>query len=129
MKPDSGNPFSAFSKPFAESALSAQALAFKGLQSMAEVQRKTVGEQGRAVDALVADAGQIRDLSGVRKLLLDTTDLGREGVARAVASAQAIAAIAQATVVSMSELIKPQGAAANETAVPQSAASKGAAAG
>ena len=124
MKTDSSNFFSIFGKPFAESTLAVQALALNGLKSISEVHLKTVAEQAAAAKALVAGAAPAHDISGIRKLMLDSTDFGRDGVTRSFASAQAIAAIAQTTVVSMSELLKPPGLPVNETVVRRSASSK-----
>jgi hypothetical protein len=119
------NPFFAYTKQAAESAFKAQALALKGLETVATLQLKAFEQQTRDSAAFVTEALETRDLDALRGLWEKGTTLGREQAERAVAVSQEIIAVAQKTAESLQALAQEQRQAAND-AVAAPAAKKAA---
>jgi hypothetical protein len=110
------NQLFAFTKQFTDSAFKAQSLALKGLETVAELQLKTLEQQAKVSAEFVAEALETRDANGLRSLWEKGTSLTRENAERSVAVSQEILAITQKTAESLNALVQEQRQAANEAA-------------
>jgi hypothetical protein len=110
------NQIFAFTKQFTDSAFKAQALALKGLETVAELQLKALEEQSKISAEFVAEALETRDVNGLRSLWEKGTSLNRDNAERSVAVSQEILAITQKTAESLNALVQEQRQAANEAA-------------
>ena len=110
------NQLFAFTKQFTDSAFKAQALALKGLETVAELQLKALEEQAKVSAEFVAEALETRDVNGLRGLWEKGSSLSRENAERSVAVSQEILAITQKTAESLNALVQEQRQAANEAA-------------
>lgn len=117
----------AFTKQFTDSAFKAQSLALKGLETVAELQLKTLEQQAKVSAEFVAEALETRDINGLRGLWEKGTSLSRDNAERAVAVSQEVLAITQKTAESLTALVQEQRQAANDAvAAPVAAAKKAA---
>ena len=91
------NQIFAFTKQFTDSAFKAQALALKGLETVAELQLKALEQQSKVSAEFVAEALETRDVNGLRSLWEKGTSLSRDNAERSVAVSQEILAITQKT--------------------------------
>ena len=116
-----------FTKQFTDNAFKAQALALKGLESVADMQLKALEQQGRISAEFVAEAMDTRDVDGLRTLWEKGTTMSRESAERSVALSQEILAVTQKTAESLNALMQEQRQAANDAAAAPVAVSKKAA--
>jgi len=120
------NQLFSFTKQLSDNAFKAQALALKGLESVADMQLKALEQQSRVSAEFVAEAMETRDVDGLRSLWEKGSVLGRESAERSVAMSQEILAITQKTAESLNALMQEQRQAANDAVTaPVAAAKKG----
>ena len=122
------NQLFAFTKQFTDSAFKAQALALKGLETVAELQLKALEQQSMVSAEFVAEVMETRDVNGLRSLWEKGTSLSRDNAERSVAVSQEILAITQKTGESLNALVQEQRQAANDAVTAPVAAAKKAAA-
>lgn len=120
------NQLFSFTKQFTDNAFKAQAMALKGLESVADMQLKALEHQSRVSAEFVAEAMETRDVDGLRTLWEKGTSLSRESAERSVALSQEVLAITQKTAESLNALMPEQRQAANDAVTaPVVAAKKG----
>jgi len=117
----------AFTKQFADNAFKAQAVALKGLETVAGLQLKALEEQGKASSAFVAEVLETRDINALRGLWEKGVSLNRDNAERAVAVSQEVLAITQKTAETLNALAQEQRQAANDAVVAPAATKKAAA--
>ena len=118
----------AFNKQMNDNAFKAHSVALKGLESVAELQLKTLEQQAKVSAEFIAEAMEARDVNGLRGLWEKGATLSRDNAERTVAVSQEILSITQKTAESLSALVQEQQQAANEAvAAPVAAAKKAAA--
>ncbi|MEO8748183.1 MAG: phasin family protein, partial [Rhodanobacter sp.] len=118
------NQLFSFTKQFTDNAFKAQALALKGLESVADMQLKALEQQGRVSAEFVAEAMETRDVDGLRTLWEKGTAMSRESAERSVALSQEILAVTQKTAESLNALMQEQRQAANDAVTAPVAVSK-----
>jgi phasin family protein len=117
----------AFTKQLADNAFKAQALALKGLESVAELQLKALEQHARDSAEFVAEAMEARDMNGLRGLWEKGSSLSRDNAERTVAVSQEVFAITQKTAESLTSLAQEQQQAASDAVTAPVAAAKKAA--
>jgi len=107
-----------YAKQFSDNAFKAQALTLKGLQTVAELQLKSLQKQAGSAAELVAAVQETRDIDGLRSLWEKGASLSREQAEQAVAVSQEVIAISQKTAESLAALVQEQRQAANDAVAP-----------
>ena len=90
---------------FVEQAAAAQALAWRGMERVADLQLQAIEGHARAATGLMADAMQAQDADALRALIARGGDLQREGVERAATAAGDIMDVAVKTATSLGALV------------------------
>jgi hypothetical protein len=117
----------AFTKQFADSAFKAQSMAMKGLETVADLQRKAFERQASASAAFVAEAMEAKDMGSLQGLWGKGASMGRESAEQTVSVSQEIMAITQKVAESMGALVQQQCQAANDAvSAPMATAKKAA---
>lgn len=120
------NQFFAFTKQFTDGAFKAQSMALKSLETVAELQLKSLEQQAKVSAEFVAAAMETRDVDGLRGLWEKGASLSRDNAERSVAVSQEIIAITQKTAESLNALVQEQRQAANDAVAAPVAAKKAA---
>ena len=89
---------------FVEQAAAAQALAWRGIERVADLHLQALEGHARAATGLMADAMSAKDESAMRALMARGGDLQREGVERAASAAGDIFDVAVETATSLGAL-------------------------
>jgi hypothetical protein len=119
----------AYAKQLSENAFKAHALAFRGLEQVAELQLAALEKQTQATADFIAQAVEVRDVDSLRGLWEKGASLTREQAESAVSVTKEVVAVAQKTAESLNALLQEQQKAANEAvAAPVAAIKKAAAA-
>lgn len=92
---------------FVEQAAAAQALAWRGMERVADLQLQAMEGHARAATGLIADAMVAPDADALRAVLARGGDLQREGVERAASAAGDILDVAVRTATSLGALVGP----------------------
>jgi hypothetical protein len=90
---------------FVEQAAAAQALAWRGMERVADLQLQALEGHARAATGLMADAMQAQDPDAMRAVIARGGDLQREGVERAATAAGDIMGVAVQTATSLGALV------------------------
>lgn len=90
---------------FVEQATAAQALAWRGMERVADLHLQALEGHARAATGLMADAMQAQDADAMRALIARGGDLQREGVERAATAAGDIMGVAVETATSLGALV------------------------
>lgn len=120
------NQFFAFTKQFTDGAFKAQSMALKSLETVADLQLKSLEQQAKVSAEFVAAAMETRDVDGLRGLWEKGASLSRDNAERSVAVSQEIIAITQKTAESLNALVQEQRQAANDAVAAPVAAKKAA---
>lgn len=118
----------AYTKQLTDSVFKAQAVAFKGLEKVAELQFRAIEKQAQATSEFLAEALDTRDIEGLRTLWEKGASLTRDNAERAVAVTQEIFAVTQKAAESLGALAHEQQQAANDAVTAPVAVKKAAAA-
>lgn len=89
---------------FVEQAAAAQALAWRGMERVADLHLQALEGHARAATGLMADAMSAKDASAMRAWMARGGDLQREGVERAASAAGDIFDVAVETATSLGAL-------------------------
>jgi Phasin protein len=89
---------------FVEQAAAAQALAWRGMERVADLHLQALEGHARAATGLMADAMSATDANAMRVLMARGGDLQREGVERAASAAGDMFDVAVATATSLGAL-------------------------
>jgi len=92
---------------FVEQATSAQAVAWRGMERMADLQLQMMEGNARAATGLMAEAMLAPDADAWRSILARGGDLQRDGVERATSAAGGIFDVAVETATSLGALVGP----------------------
>lgn len=90
---------------FVEQATHAQALAWRGMERVADLHLQAMEGHARAASGLMADAMSVTDAVAMRSILERGGDLQREGVERAASAAGDIFDVAIETATSLGALV------------------------
>jgi len=90
---------------FVEQAAAAQALAWRGMERVADLQLQAMEGHARAATGLLADAMLAPNADTLRAVLARGEHLQREGVERAATAAEDIFDVAVETATSLGELV------------------------
>lgn len=90
-----------------EQAAAAQALAWRGMERVADLQLQAMEGHARAATGLMADAMVASNADALRAVLARGGDLQREGVERAASAAGDIFDVAVQTATSLGALVGP----------------------
>ncbi|MGF6492522.1 hypothetical protein ABIE56_000677 [Luteibacter sp. 621] len=90
---------------FVEQATAAQAVAWRGMERVADLQLQALEGHARAATGLMADAMVAQDADAVRAMFVRGGDLQREGVERAATAAGDIMGVAVETATSLGALV------------------------
>ncbi|MBB3226389.1 hypothetical protein FHW69_000979 [Luteibacter sp. Sphag1AF] len=92
---------------FVEQAAQAQAVAWRGLERMTDLQLQAIEDQARSVAGLFADAVVCQDADALRAVWEKGSDCQRDGVARATAAAGEIFDVARQTAGTLTAMVVP----------------------
>ncbi|MDR6937742.1 MULTISPECIES: phasin family protein [unclassified Luteibacter] len=92
---------------FVEQAAAAQALAWRGMERVADLQLQAMEGHARAATGLIADAMVAPDAEALRAVLARGGELQREGVQRNASVAGDILDVAVSTATSLGALVGP----------------------
>ena len=120
-------PFVSYSKQFADSALKAQQLALGNFEELAKLQLKAVESRVNAAFEFLGEAAEVRDFDGVKAIWPKGFNLAKESGEELFALSQEVMTRNVKTGEAISQLVKSQVEAANETvtkAAPKAARAK-----
>ncbi|UPG94787.1 phasin family protein [Luteibacter aegosomatissinici] len=90
---------------FVEQATAAQAVAWRGMERVADLHLQALEGHARAATGLMADAMMAQDADALRAMFVRGGDLQREGVERAATAAGDIMDVAVETATSLGALV------------------------
>lgn len=120
-------PFVSYSRQFAESALKAQQLALGNFEELAKLQMKAMEDRVNATFEFFGEAAEVRDFDGVKAIWPKGFNLAKESGEQLFALGQEAMTRNVKTGEAISQLVKAQVEAANESvtkAAPKAARGK-----
>jgi hypothetical protein len=122
MYEQASNQFLALSKQAAETFIKANAIAVEGFEKLIDIQLKTIEDRVKVATDLMGQAGEVRDLDGVRAALPKSVSLVKDSAEKFYATSQEVAGVLTKTGEAFGQLFKGTVEAANDTVVKAKAA-------
>ncbi|MBK8066857.1 MAG: phasin family protein [Rhodanobacteraceae bacterium] len=122
MYEQASNQFLALSKQAAETFIKANAIAVEGFEKLIDIQLKTIEDRVKVATDLMGQAGEVRDLDGVRAAFPKSVSLVKDSAEKFYATSQEVAGVLTKTGEAFGQLFKGTVEAANDTVVKAKAA-------
>ncbi len=122
MYEQASNQFLALSKQAAETFIKANAIAVEGFEKLIDIQLKTIEDRVKVATDLIGQAGEVRDLDGVRAAFPKSVSLVKDSAEKFYATSQEVAGVLTKTGEAFGQLFKGTVEAANDTVVKAKAA-------
>lgn len=122
MYEQASNQFLALSKQAAETFIKANAIAVEGFEKLIDIQLKTIEGRVKVATDLIGQAGEVRDLDGVRAAFPKSVSLVKDSAEKFYATSQEVAGVLTKTGEAFGQLFKGTVEAANDTVVKAKAA-------
>ncbi len=122
MYEQASNQFLALSKQAAETFIKANAIAVEGFEKLIDIQLKTIEDRVKVATDLMGQAGEVRDLDGVRSAFPKSVSLVKDSAEKFYATSQEVAGVLTKTGEAFGQLFKGTVEAANDTVVKAKAA-------
>ena len=122
MYEQASNQFLALSKQAAETFIKANAIAVEGFEKLLDIQLKTIEDRVKVATDLIGQAGEVRDLDGVRAAFPKSVSLVKDSAEKFYATSQEVAGVLTKTGEAFGQLFKGTVEAANDTVVKAKAA-------
>jgi hypothetical protein len=122
MYEQASNQFLALSKQAAETFIKANAIAVDGFEKLIDIQLKTIEDRVKVATDLIGQAGEVRDLDGVRAAFPKSVSLVKDSAEKFYATSQEVAGVLTKTGEAFGQLFKGTVEAANDTVVKAKAA-------
>ena len=122
MYEQASNQFLALSKQAAETFIKANAIAVDGFEKLIDIQLKTIEDRVKVATDLMGQAGEVRDLDGVRAAFPKSVSLVKDSAEKFYATSQEVAGVLTKTGEAFGQLFKGTVEAANDTVVKAKAA-------
>lgn len=122
MYEQASNQFLVLSKQAAETFIKANAIAVEGFEKLIDIQLKTIEDRVKVATDLMGQAGEVRDLDGVRAAFPKSVSLVKDSAEKFYATSQEVAGVLTKTGEAFGQLFKGTVEAANDTVVKAKAA-------
>ena len=124
MYEQASNQFLALSKQAAETFIKANAIAVEGFEKLIDIQLKTIEDRVKVATDLIGQAGEVRDLDGVRAAFPKSVSLVKDSAEKFYATSQEVAGVLTKTGEAFGQLFKGTVEAANDSVAKVTKAAK-----
>ena len=124
MYEQASNQFLALSKQAAETFIKANAIAVEGFEKLIDIQLKTIEDRVKVATDLIGQAGEVRDLDGVRAAFPKSVNLVKDSAEKFYATSQEVTSVLVKTGEAYGQLFKGTVEAANDSVAKVTKAAK-----